>query len=243
MTNVVSSTQRSAPVRLAITGTDTGVGKTVVACALTARAHARGLRVAPMKPVESGVAADDVTSDAYLLKRAAGDTHDVLLVRPYLLAEPLAPMVAATRANRAIDISVLDDARAALESESELLVVEGAGGLLVPITADCSYATLFARWQCDVVIVAANRLGVINHTLLTVQAARAAGLTVRGVVLTPCQPLASGVAESTNLAALRELSTDIPFFEFPWVEATGDMSRLAAAAEAAGLDPLLSLPT
>lgn len=103
------------PIRLGVTGTDTGIGKTVVSCALAARARVLGLRVAAMKPIESGVVERPVSdsglaSDADRLRTACGSTLPLSVVRPYVLEEPLAPMIAAARANVAIDFDVLDTA-------------------------------------------------------------------------------------------------------------------------------------
>src|SRR4051794_21451453 len=126
---------------IAVTGTDTGVGKTVVATAIIAALRERGLRVAPMKPIETGGG-----DDAERLLHAAGGTHPLALVRPIAFAEPLAPLVAARRARAPIDPGVLDAAFQRLAASVDVVVVEGAGGLLVPITEEESYATLFRRW-------------------------------------------------------------------------------------------------
>ncbi|MCC6245592.1 MAG: dethiobiotin synthase [Gemmatimonadaceae bacterium] len=232
-------------VRYGITGTDTGIGKTVVACALAARARQLGVRVAAMKPVESGI--DDriasvgiPRSDAERLREAAGGLDDMRLVRPYVLEEPLAPMVAAQRAGVDISLTALDDACDALSAERDLLLVEGAGGLLVPISAACSFLDLFARWHCALIIVAGNRLGVINHVLLTVQAAERAGVSVRAIILSQFAERDEGVAEATNYDALVTLLPRHLVLRFPWVDRTDDLDALAAAASGSGLDVLLS---
>ncbi len=227
------------PRRLGVTGTDTGVGKTVVSCALAARARQLGLRVAAMKPLESGVEARASDADATRLAAACGGNPDLALVRPYLLREPLAPWVAAEREGQHIDVARLAAARDALERDQDLLIVEGAGGLLVPITAELAYDGLFASWHCELVIVAANRLGVLNHTRLTVQAARAAGLAVRAVVLTSLHDGAEDVAQASHPEALHRLCPDVPLYRFPFVPVTDDLSALAHAAQTAGLDALL----
>lgn len=232
-------TESARVLRLGITGTDTGVGKTVVSCALAARARQHGLRVAAMKPLESGVEARATDSDAMRLIAACGGMLDAALVRPYLLDEPLAPWVAAEREGVVVDLARLGAARAALEQDQDLLIVEGAGGLLVPITADLSYDGLFASWQCELVVVAANRLGVLNHTRLTLQAARAAGLAVRAIVLTALHDGADDVAQASNSDALRRLCPDVPLYLFPHVSSVQDLPVLAAAAQTAGLDALL----
>lgn len=231
--------------RYGVTGTDTGIGKTVVACAIAARAVQLGLRVAAMKPVESGiddriVSASGPSSDAERLQIASGANDPMTLVRPYVLEEPLAPMVAAQRADIAIDLATLDSACATLSVDRQLMLIEGAGGLLVPITPSCSFLDLFARWQCSLIIVAGNRLGVLNHVLLTVRAAEAANIPVRAVVLTQFTDRDAGIAEATNYDALVTLLPRHAIYRFPWIDRTDDLGALAAAAEGSGLDALLS---
>ena len=234
-----------APVRLAVTGTDTEIGKTVVSCALLSVARARGLRIAAMKPMETGVFAHtrvegpSMRSDAERLRAASGVADPMELIRPISLVEPLAPMVAAKRAGLTLDLDRLDRAFHTLAADRDLIVVEGAGGLLVPITRTFSFAQLFARWRCDLVLVAGNRLGVINHTLLTVRAAEAEGLRVRAVVLTSLTGRDASVAEATNFDALTELLPQLRCIRFPWVDRWEDPDALCAAAEGTGLDDLL----
>ena len=167
-------------IRIGVTGTDTGVGKTVVTCALAAALVRRGLRVAAMKPVETGVAPDDPSRDGARLRarrrrRAAAVAITAPITLPASRARRSSPRAApaerstSTRSTR----RVRDASRG-----HDVLLVEGAGGLLVPITERVSFDALFARWALDLVVVAANRLGVINHVRLTLAAARAAGLRV-----------------------------------------------------------------
>jgi dethiobiotin synthetase len=230
---------------LGITGTDTAVGKTIVACALAARARQLGIRVAAMKPVESGIGSrmrrdgSRVLTDAERLRDAAGADVPMELVRPYALDEPLAPLVAAQRAGVTIDIGRLDAARDEIARNHELVIVEGAGGLLVPVTFTTSFAQLFARWQCELVIVAGNRLGVLNHVLLTMRAAHQEGLKVRAVVMTSLTDSDAGLAEATNFDALRTLLPGQPLYRFPWIDRIDDPEALAAAVEGSGLDSLL----
>jgi dethiobiotin synthetase len=127
-----------------------------------------------------------------------------------------------------------------LERERDLLLVEGAGGLMVPITSTLSYLDLFARWECELVIVAGNRLGVINHVLLTLRAAESVGIPVAGIVLTALTPRDASVAEATNYDALRQLVPAVPLFRFPWIDRCDDLEALAIAAAGAGLDAVLS---
>jgi len=211
---------------LGITGTDTNVGKTVVTTALVSALYERGVRVAAMKPVESGG-----TDDGDALRKAAGNVFPTELVTPVLLAEPLAPLVAARRAHRTIDIETLDTAFHTLRRESEIVVVEGAGGLLVPITRSVHFGTLFHRWALDVVIVAANRLGAVNHTLLTVDSARAQGLTVRAVVLNTVRDGSPSIADQTNQVLIQELR-DVPVLPFPYLHGATRTAQHRAAGHA-----------
>lgn len=226
---------------LAVTGTDTEIGKTVITMSLAVRARALGLRVAAMKPIESGVAYRSNTelSDAEQLARAAGAEDDLDMVGPIVLDEPLAPMMAALRSGVMIDLRVLDHARDSLSEGRDLLLVEGAGGILAPITRDYSFANLFKRWGADVVVVSGNRLGVLNHTLLTVRAAESEGLTVRAVVLTDISARDPSIAEATNYDALVALLPRYPIYRFPWIDRLDDSSALSAAAAGAGLDNVL----
>jgi dethiobiotin synthetase len=170
---------------LFVAGTDTEAGKSVVAAALCAALRERGERVAAFKPVVTGL--DDEPGnwprDHELLAGAAGVAPET--VSPYLLGPPFSPHYAAELAGAAIEPPVvLAAARAAAEG-ADLLVAEGVGGLLVPITPEWSVRDLAVELALPVVVAARTGLGTINHTLLTVEAARAAGLEVAGVVMTP----------------------------------------------------------
>ncbi len=223
-----------------VTGTDTGVGKTIVAAALAAALRRRGARVGVFKPVETGVAAGTVPPDAALLRAAAGATHSVAVVCPFTFVEPLAPMIAAERAGACIGLDALDAALARAMEDADATIVEGAGGLLVPITEHATYATLFARWHLGVIVVAANRLGVLNHTALTVHAAESAGLHVHAVVLNTLTTAPADLAASTNADALRRLLPGRPVVTFPYLSGPHHIPSLAGAAASCGL--LAALP-
>jgi len=166
---------------LFVTGTDTGVGKTTVACAIAARARRAGLALAVMKPAESGCAPDR-PEDALALREAAGSDDPLEWVCPYRLPEPLAPYVAARRAGRALSLPHLLDCAAKLGAHRPLLV-EGAGGLLVPYTEDATAADLITALGLPVLVVARAGLGTLNHTALTVEALRSRRIPIRAVVL------------------------------------------------------------
>jgi dethiobiotin synthetase len=172
---------------LFITATDTGVGKTEVACALVSGARAAGLDVGAMKPAQSGVVAG-VASDAERLREAAGGGDPLELVCPYQFQPPLAPGVAARLAGVEISLPRLLEAARTLAARHAALVVEGAGGLLVPLTPRETFADLAVALGLPVLVVARAGLGTVNHAALTVEALRARRLEVAGVVLNRTGP-------------------------------------------------------
>jgi dethiobiotin synthetase len=186
-----------------VTGTDTGVGKTFVGCALAHAWRAAGRTVGVMKPVETGVEREP--DDARVLARAAGDDSPLDDVCPYRFRAPLAPSVAAALEGRTIDVErivALLDRRA---RDVDVLLVEGAGGLLVPIAGTTTWLDLAVRVGVPVLIVAANRLGTVNHCALTARVATTAGLSVRGYVLS--QPTATtDVSAMTNAETITGLT-------------------------------------
>ncbi len=169
-----------------ITGTDTGVGKTVVASVIALLLRQRGIDVGVMKPVTSGCHEVDgrlISEDAELLCWAAGTDGHERDVAPYLLREPLAPSEAAARDGVRIDFHAIGDAYGRLASRHDFVIVEGAGGLMVPLAGGLLIADLVARLSLPLLVVARPNLGTINHTLLTTFAARQMGLAVKGVIL------------------------------------------------------------
>ncbi len=223
-----------------VTGTDTGVGKTIVAAALAAALRRHGLRVGVFKPVETGVAVGQDPPDAVLLRAAAGETQPLESVCPFTFVEPLAPMIAAERAGTGIGLGALDAAWVRATGGVDATIVEGAGGLLVPVTDHATYATLFARWRLGIVVVAANRLGVLNHSALTVQAAESAGLHVHAVVLNTLTATPADLAALTNAGALRRLLPGRVVVTFPYLSDPHHIPSLAGAAASCGL--LAALP-
>src|SRR5437588_695982 len=126
-------------IRLGITGTDTGVGKTLVGCAIASGLRRHGLRVAAMKPIETGVGRDDPDRDGARLARAAGGVLPLSVLAPITLPDPVAPLSATRRAHTSIDLAVLDHAVRTATADADALLVEGAGGLLVPVTDQLSF--------------------------------------------------------------------------------------------------------
>jgi len=200
-------TRLRAPVRgLFITGTDTGVGKTLVASALAAWCRLQGIDVGVMKPIATG-ARRTISSDARMLAQAAGVGDPWPLINPVCYRDPLAPSVAAQRAHRPVRLAAVVRAFQELSQRHELLVVEGIGGLLVPLSRRTTVVEVIRLLDLPLLIVARRRLGTLNHTLLTVEHARRAGLAVAGVVLNAADPPAADpdarLAERTNPDALR----------------------------------------
>ncbi len=224
---------------LFVTATDTGVGKTEVACALVRAWRGRGLDVGVMKPAQSGVTAGEA-SDAERLRAATGDADPLELVCPYTFAEPLAPGVAARLSGQQISLVELLATARELSRRHGALVVEGAGGLLVPLTPLATYADLAVALGLPVLVVARAGLGTVNHTALTCDALRARRLAVSGVVLNrptpqpdPSEPY--NAAEIERLTGVRVLAS-LPHEPDP------ARREAAFSRELAGvLDPLASV--
>jgi len=187
---------------LFVTGTDTGVGKTVVACALVRALRKRGIDVGVLKACETGVAADGPL-DAVALSRAAGEPDPLDTVCHQQFALPAAPVVAARHAGRAVDHEAIARAFAALSARHAMVVVEGAGGLLVPTGPGATMADLAGALGLPLLVVTRTSLGTINHTLLTLSEAARRGLDVLGVVASHVAgPLSH--ADQANFDWLRE---------------------------------------
>ena len=214
-----------------VTGTDTGAGKSVVAAAICAALAACGEPIAAFKPVVTGL--DDPPGewphDHVLLARAAGGRQTPEEVAPYRFGPPVSPHYAAELAGETIEPArILSAAR-----RYELLVCEGVGGLMVPITTGYLVRDLAVDLGLPVVIAGRAGLGTINHTLLTVEAARAAGLTVAGVVVTPW-PTEPEPIERSNRETIERLA-GVPVHGLP----PTDPDSLAAAGRSLPLQDWL----
>jgi dethiobiotin synthetase len=185
-----------------VTGTDTGVGKTHVTALLLAELRRRGLRAAGFKPIACGPGGrEDARQYWELMNREV----PLDVVNPVYLRHPLAPSVAARLQKRHIDLRRVHSAFGLLSSAFDILLVEGAGGLMVPIKRNYFIADLARELGLPVVIVARLGLGTINHCVLTVRQALAAGLKVAGIILNDTTGR-RGLAERTNASAVRELA-------------------------------------
>lgn len=208
-----------------VSGTDTGVGKTVVATALIAALRARGADVGVLKPIETGVGPDG-PSDAIALRDAAGTDDPLRDVCPQRFALPAAPTVAAAAEGRRVDLGAIDAAFDRISARHDFVLVEGAGGLLVPAAESFTMADLARRLGLPLVIVARAALGTINHTSLTLEVAAARGLPVLGVVISHADGELSG-PDGENLKALRAALGEKLLGEIPPL-ATGAAPPLAA---------------
>jgi len=170
------------PKRILITGTDTGVGKTVVSAAIAWNLKQSGKRVAVMKPVQTGTDEDGLM-DIEFVQKVIGTDCSVEEVCPYRFHLPLAPLVAADLAGEIIDINKIKSAFYGLSSRHDIVIVEGSGGLLVPITETYFMSDLAIDLGLGLIIVIRPSLGTLNHTLLTVEYARSRGLKILGIVI------------------------------------------------------------
>jgi dethiobiotin synthetase len=196
-----------------VTGTGTEVGKTVLAAVLAHAATAAGRAVRVFKPAVSGL--DDYGSDEEpdheLLRRASGSPQSDDEIAPYRYGPPVSPHLGAALAGETIDPARLREAAAAAAAAGDHLVVEGVGGFLVPLTSDYLIRDLARDLALPVAIAAAPGLGTINHTLLTIEAVRAAGLEVALVALTPWPPTAGDLERSNRetIARLGAVSVEV----------------------------------
>ena len=186
---------------LFITGTDTGVGKTIVTAAMAATLRADGVNVGVMKPVATGCVRRReglVSEDAEFLAKAADAPEPLEEISPIRLAEPLAPTVAAARAGITLDLVPMWQAWDRLKKAHEVMLVEGIGGALCPVTPRQCAADLAQRFNLPVVVVARPALGTINHTAMTVEVLRARSLQVTGIIINRYEHDTNDVAEATN---------------------------------------------
>jgi dethiobiotin synthetase len=192
-----------------ITGTDTGVGKTYVAERIASIFYKKGIDVGVMKPAETGCrmrSGQLVPKDALRLMKAAHVDDPLDCVNPYRFRKPLAPSIAAQSGGQKIDPRKIIRAFRILSRKHEFMIVEGAGGIMVPLTPRYAYQDLAVALSLPVVIVARPGLGTINHTLLTILALREKRITIAGIVINYALKQAAGMAERTSSAVISEIS-------------------------------------
>jgi dethiobiotin synthetase len=197
--------ERTRSPGLFVTGTGTEVGKTVVAATIARTLAGEGAKVAVFKPAVTGLD-EGVETDYELLRRASGSSQSDEEIAPYRYGPPASPHLAAALAGEEIDPERLRQAARAAADGAEAIVCEGVGGLLVPLSPTYLVRDLAADLGYPLVIVAGPGLGTINHTLLTVEAARAAGLDIAAIVLNPWPQEPSEIERSNRetIAALAQ---------------------------------------
>ncbi len=203
---------------LFITGTDTDVGKTHVACQLIQQYVAQGLKVVGMKPVAAGCELVDgewVNEDVQKLMAASNVNAPIELVNPYCFNDYIAPHLAAKKAGTEIKIEPIKQAYDQLATMADVVIVEGAGGFLVPLNSKASLADLAETLAIPVILVVGIRLGCINHTLLTVEAIKARNLTLHGWVANHIDPEIQLLKE--NVQTIEKQLKSSPLFESQWV--------------------------
>ncbi|MBI2195330.1 MAG: dethiobiotin synthase [Planctomycetes bacterium] len=202
-----------------VTATDTGVGKTVVCAGILDALARRGVRAGFMKPVASGTAVGEhgrYSADARFLARAAGLQSEGPEHNPLCFEKPLSPLAASEQEGRVVDLSPVWSAWERLRARHPFMLVEGIGGVLVPITQRYFVLDLMKDFGLPALVVARAGLGTINHTLLTLEAIRSRGIPVRGVVLNSAQR-ASDASAATNADVISRCSGTPILAELPFL--------------------------
>ena len=232
-----------------VTGTDTEVGKTVVAAGVAAWLRESGLDVGVMKPVSSGLVdhgGQSVNPDALRLKTASGCADGMDAINPFRFELAVAPSVAARQADAKVDIQALCQCYRRLADAHQFMVVEGVGGLLSPVSDEATCADLASLLDLPLLVVAGNRLGCLNHSLLTVEVARARGLGVVGLVLNDGVSDPADASVSTNATELRRLLGRVYLGDIPRLHGSdpcaGAPAALSTAFEQMGLRARLDPP-
>lgn len=204
-----------------ITGTDTNVGKTVVTACLATLFKSRGEDVGVMKPIESGVdpeCSSSANSDAKFLMEVSGVQDALEDVCPYRLKTPASPYQAARIEEKELDPEKILERFRALQSKHSMMLVEGVGGLLVPITRRYNVTDLALQMNLPLIIVSRIQVGTLNHTLLTINAARQHGLKVAGVILNPVHEGELDNIEEEQGSLIEELSDTPILGSCPYIQ-------------------------
>jgi dethiobiotin synthetase len=200
----------SSPRGIFVTATDTGVGKTLVASALVMCLSQRGIDVGVMKPIETGVARSaKAQSDGARLRRVAGSHDPMAEVSPYVFRLPVAPLSAARAEGTTVRVATIIRAFCALSKKHALVVVEGVGGVNVPVTSSFNISDIIYRMKLPAIVVGQSGLGGINHALLTLHALRRRKIPVVALVLNQRQPVhtkSARVQEQSTVSLLRRLA-------------------------------------
>lgn len=234
MSAVGSRANWPLPAGVFITGTDTGVGKTLVAAGLLRGLVARGSRAVGMKPVAAGVVQGAARNDDVTALFAAGNVEAPLAdVNPYAFAPAIAPHLAAARAGVAIDLDRIASAYERLCALADVVIVEGAGGAMVPLGARIDMLDVAARLDLPVVLVVGIRLGCLNHALLSAQAIAARGLAFAGWIANRIDPTMT--AGDANVSALQDRLPAPLLEDLRWLDGETRQPMLSGALHFLGL--------
>ena len=228
-------TARRTPHGFFVTGTDTGVGKTLLACALLHAFAAAGRRVVGMKPVAAGAEQDAgelINADVRLLRGASSVAAPLALINPYCFRPPIAPHIAAEQAGVTIDLARIAQAFTQLAAAADSVIVEGVGGFCVPLNRNEDAADLARILGLPVILVVGLRLGCLNHALLTAQAIRGRGLELAGWMANRIDPAMPVAAENTRALTERLAAPLVATIEFT---PAPDPARIAAVIDLSSL--------
>ncbi|WP_018132666.1 dethiobiotin synthase [Effusibacillus pohliae] len=226
---------------LLVTGTDTGIGKTIVAGGLAGALRERGIDAGVCKPLQSGHLTVDPEGDAARLQALAGVDDPLDLICPYSFEEPLAPLVAMRRAGVSLTLREIEAAYRTIADRHSFVIVEGAGGLAVPYAENSLVADVAVRLRLPLLLVARPNLGTVNHTILTVEYARQRGIEVIGVILSGLGSGPIGVAEETNPGLIEEWARVPVLGTVPWLGERFEASAVRRTiAECVQLETIMS---
>lgn len=229
----------SHPRGVFITATDTGVGKTLVTAALVAHLTQRGIDVGVMKPIETGVSrSTKAQSDGARLRRTAGSHDPMAEVCPYAFRLPVAPLSAARAEGTTVRMATIMRAFRTLQSRHGVVLVEGVGGVYVPITSSLDVSDLIYRMKLQTIVVGRASLGGINHALLTLEALRQRNISVLALVLNrtlPARTATTREQERSTVRLLRQLAGvpvigPLPYRSMRGGRFHGEVARLARTA-------------
>jgi dethiobiotin synthetase len=216
-----------------VTGTDTGVGKTIITAALIKSAQLLGFSACGMKPIETGCKRTENSrqqtvnrdgnislnpSDGTFLREITGTGESIDLITPVRFENPIAPLPASEIEDKPVELDKIKTAYKELSNGYDVIIIEGIGGLLVPIKKDHFVIDLAKDFGLPIIVVSRPGLGTINHTMLTVKYAIKEGLTVSGIIINYCRPPERTLAENTNPEIIRRLSPVPVIGIFPYLK-------------------------
>jgi dethiobiotin synthetase len=204
-----------------VTGTDTEVGKTIVTASLVSLLLRDGLDVGVMKPVETGCPKKNgrlVPRDATFLKVVSGSRDSLSLINPYRFSKPLAPLIAAEIDHKKVNLQRISSAYRKIRKRHDIIFVEGAGGLLVPLTGKLTSLDLILKLSLPMILVVGSKLGAVNHTLLTLNWARENGIKIIGLIINQLNRSSrKNLAEKTNPMLIRSFAGVPILGEVPYI--------------------------